>query len=81
MMFPLTGVTRLAQFSISAERAFHYILGVILSATAILLASLSGQHESLYLILCAPLRFTFYPKNTIHRFDKYYETLPKAQWT
>ena len=60
MMFPLTGVTRLAQFSISAERAFHYILGVILSASAISLASHSGQHESLYLALCAPLKFTFF---------------------
>ena len=50
MMFPLTGVTRLAQFSISAERAFHYILGVILSAGAISLSSHSGEHELLYLL-------------------------------
>ena len=51
MMFPLTGVTRLAQFSISAERAFHYILGVILSAAAISLPSHSAEHELLYLFL------------------------------
>ena len=51
MMFPLTGVTRLAQFSISAERAFHYILGVILSAAAISLPSHSAEHELLYPIL------------------------------
>ena len=53
LYFVPTRVTRPAQFSISAERAFHYILGVILSAglAAISLPSHSAEHELLYLLL------------------------------
>ena len=50
LYFVPTRVTRPAQFSISAERAFHYILGVILSAGAISLSSRSAEHELLYLL-------------------------------
>ena len=51
LYFVPTRVTRPAQFSISAERAFHYILGVILSGAAISLPSHSAEHELLYLLL------------------------------